>query len=394
MKGSIFHENSSWCYQVTLGKKPNGKRNQKKKRGFKTKKEAERALRKIISDYEAGLYIEPSNMPFQDLAKEFMIYKKRKVSDITLDCYEYLFNSIILPEFGQTPLKNITSVYVNEFYNTLHFEKKYKGSTLVKIHDLLKGSFDYALKMEKIQKNPFDLIDRPKKEKKYVEVWNATQIKHFLATAENTPYFLAYYLALVTGMRQGEILGLRWQDIDFKSGNLQIVQTLKTNGELKRGAKNNFSVRSIILDQSQLAVLARYKEKQNAYIDKNTSIYTDNDLVVASGLGTPINPSNLRRNFNSLIEKAQLPSIRFHDLRHSHATLLLTLNENPKVVAERLGHNNVRTTLDTYSHLLPNMQQKVASKIARILDGNQQNEELVTISVTNTHFNDKKTVIK
>ncbi|AOM82058.1 site-specific integrase [Salisediminibacterium beveridgei] len=366
MKGTVKHEGSSWYFQVTLGKKTDGSRNQVKTRGFKTEKEAQQALRRAIMEYEDGLYVHPSKMFYKDLAKEYMVYKKPRISSVTYECYSHLFKSIILPFLGEVKLNNIKPQLIYQFYGKMN-DDSFAGATRAKVHDLLKDSFQYALNLQHIKISPMETVERPKKGTRDITVWNSEQINEFLSLAENSPYFIVYYIALVTGMRQGEILGLRWEDIDFESGTIFITQTRKTDGKLQYGAKNKSSMRSLTLASSQIDVLLSHYEKQQEQKRQSEDVYSDENLVAASEVGTSINPSNLRRNLKKLISKSNLPSIRFHDLRHTHATLLLTLKQNPKVVAERLGHSNVKTTLDTYSHLLPNVQKEVSSEVAEAI---------------------------
>ncbi|WP_279401409.1 site-specific integrase [Piscibacillus salipiscarius] len=178
------------------------------------------------------------------------------------------------------------------------------------------------------------------------------------------PFFIAYQLASVEGMRQGEILGLRWQDIDFEGQRLTIQQTLSNDGKtIKPGAKNKTSKRQVAFTKETLIALKSHKEKQEQIKVKTGDVYNDKlDLVVCTSLGSPINPSNLRRSFNRNIKRLHVKKIRFHDLRHTHATLCLELNIHPKIVASRLGHANTRMTLDTYSHLLPSFQNGAVEK--------------------------------
>ena len=366
MKGIVKQGKNSWYYQVSLGKKPDGSRNQVKKRGFKTEKEAQQALRKAITEFEDGLYISPHKMLFKLLAVDYLNYKKRYVTPVTIECYHHLFRSIILQYFENIRIDKIDSRLLYQFYGEMHDEKR-SGGTMVKVHDLIKGAFDFAVKNEYVAKNPMDKVDRPKKGKRDITVWDAKQIEIFLTAARTSPYYIVYYVALITGMRQGEILGLRWKDIDFDSNTIYITQTRKSDGKLQYGAKNNSSMRSLTIIPSQMDQLRFHYENQRNNINMMPEIYEDNDLVTASEIGTAINPSNLRRDFKKIISKTELPVIRFHDLRHTHATLLLTLKINSKTVALRLGHSNVKTTLDTYTHPSPDVQKEVSSEVAKVI---------------------------
>lgn len=368
MKGSVKKDGSSWYYVVTLGKKPSGKPNQKKKRGFKTKREANQALNEIIAQYNKGVYVEPSKMFYSDFLNQWLEDKKRNVQQSTYKSYVILVNKHISPKLGHVILSELKPLTIQDFYNNLFNEKGLSGSSVQKIHTLVKDSLKKAVKWELLHKNPADAVDRPKSERHEVEVWNVEEINRFLKFAESDPLYIAFHIAISTGMRQGEILGLRWQDIDFNKKILMVRQTLLHDGKhLKSGTKSKAGLRTISLPADTVIKLKKHhKQVINEKLFAE-DIYKDNDLVICTKLGTPINPSNLTRTFQRLIERSQVKLIRFHDLRHTHATILLSQNINPKIVSERLGHADVRITLNTYSHLLPNMQLEAAEKINQAL---------------------------
>lgn len=368
--GVVKKEGPSWYYVVTLGKKLNGKPNQKKKRGFQSKDDAYKALNELIYEYNKGIYVDPSSMKFKDLLDRWSEQKKRSVQKTTFLLYDILLNHHIIPNLGHYQLSKIKPLIINDFYNHLYSEKNLSGTSVQKIHTVLKDSLNYAVKMELISKNPCDSIDRPKREYREINVWDLEKTQKFLTSSKEDPLFIVYHIALMTGMRQGEILGVRWADVDFKKSLIMIRQTRKITGELKAGAKSKSGLRVVEIGKETIELLIDHKKVQEKEKALAGHMYENNDLIVCTSLGTSINPSNLRRSFNRQIEIAQLNKIRFHDLRHSHATLLLSLNTNPKIVAERLGHSDVRITLDTYSHLLPNMQSEVVNNISKAVFGN------------------------
>ena len=170
-------------------------------------------------------------------------------------------------------------------------------------------------------------------------------------------------MAIVTGMWQSELLGLRWKDVDLEKGHLTISQTLSHDGNtFLLGGKTKSSLRKILLPTS---IVAKLKKHRAIVLKENLSRgeeYQDNNLVMCTPSGTPINPANVRRSLNALIKKATVPKICFHDLRHTHATLLLAKDVNEKVISERLGHSNIKITLDTYSHVLPTSKKMQLTK--------------------------------
>lgn len=316
MKGSVKWEGNSWYYVVTLGKKPNGKPNQIKKRGFKSQKEAQKALNEVIYEFQKGIYVQPSQMKYEELLDKWLENKKRTIQNSTFISYDVLVNTHIIPALGTVPLSRIKPLTINEFYNNLYTKAKLSGTTVQKVHMIIKDSLKYAVRMELIAKNPADAIDRPKREYREVEVWTIEEVKKFLSISKNDPLYIAYHLALTTGMRQGEILGLRWKDIDFKKKLLMIRQTRKIDGELKAGAKSKSGLRVIPITKETIDELKEHRKHQIQLKKEVGTMYQDFDLVVATMIGTPINPSNLRRSFSRNISQAGIKKIRFHDLRH------------------------------------------------------------------------------
>ena len=192
---------------------------------------------------------------------------------------------------------------------------------------------------------------------------SAEQVKVFLETACGDRLEALFVLAIHTGLRQGELLGLKWEDVDLESGTLRVRRTLATtkSGPMLTAPKTKGSRRSVKLTQGALDALRSHLNRQLEEIDGAGSLWRENGLVFASETGDPLDRRYLTsRRFKRLLERARLPEIRSHDLRHTCATLLLSKNVNPKIVSEMLGHATIAITLDTYSHVLPNMRDQAA----------------------------------
>ncbi|WP_246204141.1 site-specific integrase [Pallidibacillus pasinlerensis] len=203
-----------------------------------------------------------------------------------------------------------------------------------------------------------------------MKVWDVEEVRRFLEVAKESHYYMVYFIALTTGMRQGEILGLSWNDINFDDGVIHVRQTLSKDGKkIIPSTKTASGTRSIAMPDELIIALKQHKISQGKHRLQLGPLYQDMNLVNSSEKGTPINASNLRRNFSIFIKKANVKKIRFHDLRHTHATLLLKQGVHPKIVSERLGHADTRITLDRYSHLLPNMQKDTAREFGKMLFG-------------------------
>ncbi len=189
----------------------------------------------------------------------------------------------------------------------------------------------------------------------------------YAAKSRNAAYF---YLAITTGLRQAELFGLKWSDLDWETLRLQVqrqVQRVRGNGLIFTDPKTATGRRVVILGKSTKTVLQNHLKRQQLERKFAGDKWIDNDLIFTSTIGTPVDHRNLFREFKKLLKEAGLPEIRFHDLRHTAATLMLQQNIHPKVVQERLGHSDISLTLNTYSHVLPGMQEEAAEKMDRLL---------------------------
>jgi integrase len=205
---------------------------------------------------------------------------------------------------------------------------------------------------------------------KEMRPFSPDEARKLLETARGDSLEALYVLAVHTGMRQGELLGLKWEDVDLEGGVVRIRRTLTRNkGRLLLGEpKTKKSRRTVRLTETAAQTLREHLERQLEEIERLGDLYRDQGLVFTTQVGTPINPTNLRRrSFASLLKRAGLPAIRFHDLRHTCATLLLLRNVHPKYVQELLGHATITITLDTYSHVLPGMGDQTAAAMERAL---------------------------
>ncbi|PIE92123.1 site-specific integrase [Bacillus fungorum] len=360
-----------WYFILTHGKKEDGKPRQFKKRGFKTKQEAHKAMLELEQSLTLGTYIQPNKILYKEyLLERFLEDKMTKVKKQTLNTYRWIVEKHIIPAIGDVELTKLSPMIIQGLYNKLTKEKVLSDENIQKVHTLINDSLKKAERWGLIARNPAALVDRPKAVKKEITVWNVEEVRQFLKYAKKSGrYYIAFLLALTTGMRQGEILGLRWKYVDFENGCVRITQTLSSDGkDLLPYTKTKSGSRTIDLPEETATALKKHWLFIRGEREKNCS-YKNLDLVVCTEFGTPTHKSNIRRVFKSIIKKADIPKIRFHDMRHTHATLLLLQGVNPKIVSERLGHADVRITLDTYSHLLPSMQKDTAIKFGEMLFG-------------------------
>ncbi len=372
MKGYFRKRGDKWSFTVDIGRDPSsGKRKQKTRSGFKTKKSAQEACAEMITELSKGVFIESKDMVLKDLLEEWLEASKVRVRDTTYKNYKRAVDSRLTPALGQIRVNEIDHANVQRYINDLIKE----GLTPRYIEYLfvcLKGAVEYGVKTERLARNPLQHVEAPRSRRVTHTTWTIDEINRFLhfAKFDNPIYYMVFKISIHTGMRRGEVLGVRWQDIDLEGKKISVTRSLVYDDEGFRFSepKTASSKRLISIDDDLAHELKSYKAQQNHFKLALGSEYNDGDLVCCREDGRPIYPRTLAIHFDSLIKKASVPKIRLHDIRHTHATILLKLGENPKVVSERLGHSTVTMTLDTYSHVTPDMQENTALKFGKALN--------------------------
>ncbi|MEM4993023.1 site-specific integrase [Priestia sp. SB1] len=370
MKGYFRKRGKTWSYTVDIGKDPiSGKRRQKSKGGFRTKKDAEKDCADFISKFDKGSIIIRKDITIKEFIEFFLSRAELKLKNSTYTNYNYAVNNRIIPRLGNIKLQEFTKYHGQEFVNEL--SKEELSSLYIRfVISLLKNMFQVAIEDERIIKNPMDSVIMPRSTRRSYNVWSAEELKRFLSVAQfdDSTYYLTFLIAAHTGMRRGEILGLRWKDVDLEGKRISVNQSLTyVKGRFQfSDLKNSYSFRMIAIDDFLVKQLKKHRTKQNEHRLAKPAEYNF-DLVCSRADGRPLLLSTLRAHFQKHIDKANVPKIRFHDLRHTHATILLKMRENPKIVSERLGHSTIVRTLDTYSHVIPDMQEDTASKFSDLM---------------------------
>ncbi|CAN5714430.1 site-specific integrase [soil metagenome] len=341
----------------------------------KTKTETQRALRQAMADADRGLVFDADNLTAGEYLDRWL---SDSVSDTvkatTFERYEQITRLHLKPALGRVKLKGITPAHVRGLYR----EKLAAGSssrTVRYVHTTLHKALTQAVMDGLIPRNATEAVKPPQPSREEMHPLTPEQAKLFLQVAHDTGDRLEalYVLAVHTGLRQGELLGLKWDDVDLEEGSLQVRRTLSItkNGPVFTAPKTSGSRRSVKLTDKAIAALRGHLERQLAEIDKVGSLWNAGEadgLIFASELGEPLDRRKVTaRQFKNLLKRAGLPEIRFHDLRHTCATLLLSKNVNPKIVSEMLGHSTIAITLDTYSHVLPNMRDQAAKAMQEAL---------------------------
>ncbi|UAT29483.1 site-specific integrase [Bacillus badius] len=366
MKGYIRKRGSSYSFTVDIGRDPiTGKRKQKTKSGFKTKKEAQSALNETLYQLDKGLYIKPSKMTVREYVDMWTENKALYLRPTTAEQYESKIKKWIVPYLGEYLLEDLKPIHGQEFVKFLL--NSLSSETAHKVFAITNSILYDAVKLQILSQNPFRYVEKPKKNKTQVSTWSIEDIKKFLeATKKDEFYYPLFVTSLFTGMRKGEILGLTREDIDFENRVIEVkraVSETKKHGVQLGEVKTTNSVRRIAINELTISVLRKRAALMSERKLGLGNSYNPHNLLFCNPDGGIFRPSSVNRPFRNYIKKAGVPYIRFHDTRHTHATLMMQLGINPKMVAERLGHATVKITLDTYSHVTSDMQKEAIQKL-------------------------------
>ncbi|KRQ85843.1 Tyrosine recombinase XerC [Caloramator mitchellensis] len=384
-EGTIYKRpNGTWCGQITLGRSEDGKLKRQSFYG-KTRQEVAEKINKAINSFAAGVLVEPSQLTLSNWLNTWLFeYKKSNLRPSTLQSYEYLIRYHINPALGHYKLKELRSEHLQMLYND-KLKEGLSPRTVKYIHTVLHGALKQAAKNNIVARNISEATILPKQRKKDIKVLTLEEQQRFLNSLEGERLKSIFIIALATGMRQGELLALTWDNVNFKEGTITVKRSLKRvknfDSNIKKKTivifqepKTNAGNRIIPLPPAVLEELKNHRKRQLEEKLKAGEVYEDNNLVFATELGKPIETRNLMRTFYRICEKANI-DINFHALRHTYATRLLEANEHPKVVQEILGHNDITTTLNIYSHVMPEVKKAAALKINHLFELDKSNKK-------------------
>ena len=361
-EGSIFQRKDGlWAATLNLGYDSNGTRKRRTVYG-QTKQEVRDKLTRLQSDSINNVLAEPNRITLAQFLKRWLEDAARPtIRPATYISYERLIRLHINPHLGGVALAKLTPAHVQNLYSSLE-QKGASARLRQQVHAVLHVAFKQALKWGNLHRNICDSVNKPRVTKRPMQVLTAAEADRLLKCAKDDRLYALYVQAITTGMRQGELLGLHWSDVDLESGHVSVQYTLsEVNGSLNRTEPKTAKSRRLI-DLPSMAVTALKEHRKRMLAEGHPGPW-----VFSGTSGQPLWKSNLiYHSFKPLLAKANLPNIRFHDLRHTAATLLLAEGINPKIVQERLGHSQISLTLDTYSHVLPTMQREAASRLDKL----------------------------
>jgi integrase len=357
-EGTIYKlSNGSYRAQIRL----NGER---LSHTAKTEKECIDWRKKTIAQIDQGLTYASAQTTLAELLENWLVNIKSSLLEESWYHYDMLSHKKIIPAIGQYKLKDLTPDLIQQLYDK-ELQKGTGRRTVEVIHVTLHKALKYAVNRGLIGRNPTEATTPPRPQMKEMKFYNETESTQFLLAAQGDRNEALYQLVLATGLRQSEVLGLKWSDLDIGKSTITIRRQLKRNSnkdDYYKTTKTKSGIRSIKLGKQTLAILLEHRKRQE-FEKLVMDTWHENYLIFPSTIGTPMNQSNLYKSFKSLLRKSGLREIRFHDLRHTAASLMLNRGVAPIIVSKRLGHSKVSITLDIYGHLIPEMQDEAAELI-------------------------------
>ena len=366
-EGSIYFRTSDekWVGSITL--------ENRRRRVFygKTRKEVQEKLKVALREQQQGTLVTAPRQTLAQFLTDWLENSQRQsVRPRTYERYEELVRLHIAPALGRYELQKLSAQHLQAFY-AKKAEEGLSATTINHFHNVLHKALDTAVKWNLVARNVCDLVSPPRRKRYEVHPLTLEQVHKLLAVVEGHEMEALFRLALATGLRRGELMGLKWQDINLDAGVLQVRRILSRvpskmpgKGYVEAEPKTQKSRRSVVIAPFALEALKQHRERQREAEITAGPLWQDHDFVFCTSIGTHLNPTrDMLDQLKVLLKKAGLPDIRFHDLRHSAATLLLSVGVHPKVVQEILGHSQISITMDVYSHVLPGMQQEAMSRL-------------------------------
>lgn len=369
MRGHIKKRSKgSWTIVVDRGRDPmTGKRRQLWRTVKGTKKQAEFALAKIINQLEAGNDLDPSRVTIDEYTSDWLAANEARLAPSTSQRYERLFRIQVQPHLGSLQLAKLRPLHLQHLYKRL-LDDGLSPQTVLHVHRALFTALRQAVRWQLIPVNPAEAVTPPKPAQRDVHAMTPAEAELVLSAVAGTWLEVPVTLALGTGLRRGEICGLRWGDVDLEASRLRVMQTVQHIGNELRflPPKTHRSRRSIALPRFVVESLRRHALAQEEMRALAGTSWQNHVLVVCQADGSPLRPDSVTHAFSNVAKRIGLP-LTFHGLRHAHASLMLAGGVHLKVVSDRLGHSSIAITADLYSHVTPAVDDEAAAALDGLL---------------------------
>ena len=373
MKGHI-RQRSPGHWAIVLDSRDAFGKRKRKWHSFKgNKREAQIECARLISEHQArGHFQQAGRETVAEFLGRWLAHMQSQLSPKSYERYSDIINKNLLPMLGSVVLTKLQPLQISDAYTTALAKGRRDGrgglapTTVVYLHRVLKHSLSQAVRWRLLTHNPADAVDPPKHERSTMHVYDMAQTAELIEAVRGTRLLVPVLLGALCGLRRGEIAALRWGCVDFARGQIAIVESAEqTKAGIRYKEPKSGRTRSVALSASIIDELRAHRARQAEELLRLGVRVTDETFVYTREDGLPIQPSSITHAWQMARKKFALPSLRFHGLRHTHATHLLASGVHPKIASERLGHSKVGITLDLYSHILPGMQ---ADAVARVDD--------------------------
>lgn len=375
--GSVFRKDGGWAFRVDAGINPEtGRRRQILRQGFATKKAAEQGLADAHAANTRGVAVARSMVRVEEYFTDWLVTVQAKLRPSTYYSYEVIVGRIT-KQLGHYQLQALTPLQIERFYSDLaksggRTEQALSPKTVRNTHVVMRKALADAERLGLVSRNAAAAARPPASPKGDLVTWSSEDLRAFLAAIEGNDFEIGFWLLAATGMRRGEVLGLRWRDVDIDLGQIAISHTITNAGStiVMGPPKTPRSRRNVYIDKRTVEMLKAYRKRQREWrLAAGPGWDSSVDVVLTDQIGRWVRPDTFSREFERVIGQLDVPRVRLHDLRHTHATLALKAGVHPKVVSERLGHATVGVTLDLYSHVVPALARDAAEQIMRVAYG-------------------------
>jgi integrase len=372
-EGTIFQRpDGRWVGRISLGYDTVAHKRLRKTVYGKSKSEVRKKLTELQSKADKGFTINTRSQSLGSFLDHWLnSVAKNNVRPSTYRSYEQIIRNHLIPGLGTYTLDKLTPQVIQNFLNA----KSETGISTEHLRRVLRAALSQAMNWELIVRNPAKLVSPPKKAQKEIAFLDVDQAKAFLEAVSNSHHEALYKVAISDGLRLGEALGLQWADIDFENRTLTVRKQLqRIDGKLQLvDPKTQKAKRTIPLPEFAIESLRQHRAKQLEMSLFQADVWQKSDFVFTSSIGTPADPRNIRRSLDEILKTHNLPKLRFHDLRHTCASLLLAQGTDARTIMETLGHSQISVTLNTYSHVMPQLQRDSADRMDALL-GKRQSE--------------------